>query len=94
MNLVGDKNAKAIPDAVDRTARIALTTCFQGSTASQLSRYALNKYTTLQKMLDAIDAHLIPASATDYAQQVYDEAAQNEGEDLLKWHGRLYTLFI
>jgi hypothetical protein len=94
LTLADDPNAKPVDVVIDRKRRLTLSTCFQGSPATHLSRYGPGKYATLQEMIEAIDAHLIPASATDYAQQLYDEAAQQEGEDLLKWHGRLYTLFL
>jgi hypothetical protein len=81
-----------LPEA-DKKGRLALSTCFQGSTATHLSRYGPGKYANLALMIRAIDNHLVPASATDYAHQLYDEAAQKEGEDLLKWHGRLHLIY-
>jgi hypothetical protein len=93
LKLTGDPNAKPVDVAIDRKGRLALSTCFQGSTATHLSRYGPGKYTNLTDMITAIDAHLIPASATDYSQQLNYEALKKEGEDLLKWHGRLHNLF-
>jgi hypothetical protein len=93
MAIVGERNAAVISAEADKRGRLALSTCFQGSTATHLARYNPGKYSSLDLMLQAIETHLIPASATSHAQQLYDDSAQKEGEDLLKWHGRLLLIY-
>jgi hypothetical protein len=93
LNIKGELQPVAITPEADKKGRLALSTCFQGTTATHLSQYYPGKYTDLTEMIKAIDAHLVPASATDHAHQLYDEAAQKEGEDLLKWRGRLHLIY-
>jgi len=62
-------------------------------TADQFRQLMAAQTRAVKMLLDAYEALLLPASASNMARSEAKNASQDEGETILHWHGRLRNLY-